>query len=187
MGEYRGFSYATSRKGSLLLDDYARQKKDYIMSGYGFIENPGETAAFEDMLDLASQGEAKSDKLYIETLKDLPAQGFEQFRDMVHRLYDAGLRTIHSIEEPGCTKTADLMAAVDVFVDLLPEFRRRENSLVAGLLFGADVAPEEISRLTGLPLSAVHEAIGSYLKEQEGRVVEEGPAGEEVIEVEAED
>ena len=186
MGEYRGFSYATSHKGTMLLDEFAGRKKDHIITGYTFTENPGETVAFEDMLDLAGQSNAKDDKLYIETLKDLPAQTFEQFREVVQRLYDAGLRTIYSIEEPGCTKTADLLAAVDVLWHLLPEYKRKEQWLLAVALHKRGSSPEEISGLTGLPLSAVHEAIASYLKEQE-EMASGVEVEEEIIEVEAED
>lgn len=187
MGEYRGFSYATSHKGTMLLDGFAERKKDYIITGYAFTEKPGETTAFEDMLDLASQGEAKQDKLYIETLKDLPAQTFEGFREMVQRLYDAGLRTIYSIEEePGGIRTADLLAVVNVLWNLLPEYKRKEQWLLAVALHKQGISPEEVSKSTGLPLSAVHEAIASYLREREekGSGVE---IEEEIIEVEAED
>lgn len=186
MGELKGFIYTTSRKGALLLGDFAEQKRDYIMEDYTFVEKPGETAAFEDMLELAGLGKAKKDKLYIETLKDLPAQTFEQFREVVQRLYDAGLRTIYSIEEPECNKTVDLLAAVDVLWHLLPEYKRKEQWLLAVAFHKRGISPEEISGLTGLPLSAVHEAIASYLKEQEenGSGVE---VEEEIIEVEAED
>ena len=186
MGEFKGFIYTTSRKGALLLGDFAEQKRDYIMEDYTFVEKPEETVAFEDMLELAGQSTAKKDKLYIETLKDLPAQTFDQFREVVQRLYNAGLRTIHSIEEPDCTKTADLLAAVDVLWHLLPEYKRKEQWLLAVALHKRGSSPEEISGLTGLPLSAVHEAIASYLKEQE-EMGSEVEVEEEIIEVEAED
>lgn len=171
MAEFKPQTFAYAHDAAVLkaLRICANSNNRTITDGYAFLEEEGETAAFYNMIDIATKG--GNDILYVNSVKEFAGDSLEDFKTALTRIESAGLRVI-SLSENDYAYAA-FMTAIKVLEDTTPKYLKSKYAISAAAMHKVGASIETICEELGLRPSEVHEIIASYKREEEKEQAEE--------------
>lgn len=164
--QQRAFAYAHSHAILAGLEACAVRNKEYIGTGYGFVDKPGSYEEFQDMLDLARERmDSPRDTLYVESIKEFVGGSLADFKAALMAIEKASLKVI-SMTEPHYNYRS-FMTAIEILEELMPEYEMDRRKLEAVIMAEHDMGYEDIRQRTGLSRADVFQALADRERAQE--------------------
>ena len=161
----RSFAYAHSGAVIKALKICANGAGHYIGDDYAYMDEPGETVMFREMLEVATL--SKKDILYVNSVKEFAGASLSEFKDNLTAIEKTGMM-VNSISEPSY-KYSDFQTVIQVLEDLTPGYQKNYQQSLAAILNELGISIQDIMEQTDLSESDVYQAIAEHKREQERR------------------
>lgn len=159
----RSFAYAHSGATMKALKICAKGAGHYIGDDYAYLDEPGETVMFQEMLKIAVL--SKKDILYVNSVKEFAGDSLSEFKENLTAIEKAGMK-VNSYSEPDY-KYSDFQTVIQVLEDLTPGYQKNRQQSLAAMLYELGTSIQDIMGQTGLSESDVFQAIAEHKREQE--------------------
>ncbi len=162
------FAYAHSNAVMAGLRAHAKSRGDFITDAYAYIDRPGETDQFREMLKVAKQG--GRDILYVDSVREFAGRSLSDIKAALTAIQDAGMKII-SLSERDYDYRA-FMTAIEVLEELTPAYLKSHQGVAVITMFRMGREVREICEAIGWSEADVYEAITEYKRSLEEAGIE---------------